>query len=415
MENDVVLSEEMPLDVLESGEDGMRVKDLYRVSMRGQTIRLFLGVLFFGLFAVAMRILSGDRMMFGLMLGVSLIFLLYAVTLQLNIRRLVQKARRDQVVRMEAFPDRLRIAVHIGDAEQARWSIYPDTEKRVLQSKRGTVMVARGQLFGLTRAEAAAHPAIASFFTVSPEQQAAQAAEKRRPIIWLLLLFLCGGTLFFSHGADRIASPGLRLMLSVLLVFGTLALSISCFLVKGKRKLFVIYGVVGVIASLSFIFSTVTNEWRLSASQETAAVSEVGGDAYDTPDSTDFAVITAYTEPLGIALPDCDDVLIWYNDLPAGEEGFLMEGWLTYTGLAKSALKRSIQSDERWITEVPSVLIGALPPLGIGDAVLLYNMDTGEYNTIPAKTGTYRFLALNYWADYGELFVAEYQVCWVAE
>ena len=77
---------------------------------------------------------------------------------------------------------------------------------------------------------------------------------------------------------------------------------------------------------------------------------------------------------------------------------------VTYTKQADvEALRTLLEQDDRWIETVPNSLYGLFPggycaPVYYSEhektLVLLYNVDTGEFNRVPDATGTYRFLSI---------------------
>lgn len=86
-------------------------------------------------------------------------------------------------------------------------------------------------------------------------------------------------------------------------------------------------------------------------------------------------------------------------------------GWIAETDNPQFA--QQIEGDARWLNRLPTVLHGLLPPtiyLYAGERVLLYNMDTREYNTVPGQPGTYRFLCVQYDPENGSLNIYEYEI-----
>lgn len=69
--------------------------------------------------------------------------------------------------------------------------------------------------------------------------------------------------------------------------------------------------------------------------------------------------------------------------------------------------------DSRWINYVPtafSSLCKSRVPLDDYDRYLFFNMDTGEYNTLPSEDGFYRFLSAYYSSEQNSLTLVEQQV-----
>ena len=69
--------------------------------------------------------------------------------------------------------------------------------------------------------------------------------------------------------------------------------------------------------------------------------------------------------------------------------------------------------DSRWMSYVPTVFSGfhkSRFPVENYDCYLFFNMDTGEYNTLPSEDGSYRFLSAYYSSEENSLHLVEYQV-----
>lgn len=73
--------------------------------------------------------------------------------------------------------------------------------------------------------------------------------------------------------------------------------------------------------------------------------------------------------------------------------------------------------DERFLRSMPSELTGLtglIVHLGSYDRVLLYNVDTGQYNTYPEESGVYRMIAVGYSIKNKHLYIAEYNLDYTA-
>lgn len=67
-------------------------------------------------------------------------------------------------------------------------------------------------------------------------------------------------------------------------------------------------------------------------------------------------------------------------------------------------------TDERFLDRLPTVLAGITERYYEGCSVLLYNKDTGEYNTLPEKEGRYRFICIVIDREYGKIEFSDYYV-----
>ena len=75
--------------------------------------------------------------------------------------------------------------------------------------------------------------------------------------------------------------------------------------------------------------------------------------------------------------------------------------------------EEQIHNDERWLPLVPFKLYGmTLSVMGIEscDYAMIYNCDTGEYNTLPQEQGKYHCLSLVYYTDNKMLRIFKYDI-----
>lgn len=76
-----------------------------------------------------------------------------------------------------------------------------------------------------------------------------------------------------------------------------------------------------------------------------------------------------------------------------------------------------ILSDSRWSRQIPTALNSIATPYGgvpYYDYIMIYNVDTGEYNTLPEQSGTYHFVTLSYTNDWPGIEIAEYYIDYIA-
>ncbi len=75
--------------------------------------------------------------------------------------------------------------------------------------------------------------------------------------------------------------------------------------------------------------------------------------------------------------------------------------------------EKQISTDDRWLSTVPNDLIGISSPFGdygIYDYNLIYNVDTSEYNVLPQRSGTFRFINILYNAEAHQMRIIEYDI-----
>lgn len=81
-----------------------------------------------------------------------------------------------------------------------------------------------------------------------------------------------------------------------------------------------------------------------------------------------------------------------------------------------SKFEKQIKEDENWLSEVPTYMLGISSPsfhLDNADYTLIYNKNTKEINTLPEKSGTYRFLCVMYDARKNNMEIVEYDINYV--
>ena len=87
-----------------------------------------------------------------------------------------------------------------------------------------------------------------------------------------------------------------------------------------------------------------------------------------------------------------------------------------FDDLAVEDFEKQLANDERWLYSVSNDLIGITSPMndyGIYDYVLVYNVDTGEYNTLPNNSGKYRFINILYRLEENQMKIVEYDIDYV--
>jgi hypothetical protein len=75
--------------------------------------------------------------------------------------------------------------------------------------------------------------------------------------------------------------------------------------------------------------------------------------------------------------------------------------------------EKDIANDSRWINKIPSGIIGITSVFcDVQDDgyCIIYNKDTGEFNTLPSESGEYNFINLIYNADINVMTLVEYKI-----
>lgn len=121
-------------------------------------------------------------------------------------------------------------------------------------------------------------------------------------------------------------------------------------------------------------------------------------------------------ELTGIDLPDYTSIQT--HDWTAGSQnisrGYIFEtSTAEITNAVSEAFRLKILKDDRWLKKIPTILIGITSDYCTHpyyEYALIYNVDTGEYNTLPEESGTYRFINIVFSAERDSLMVVDYEI-----
>ncbi len=128
---------------------------------------------------------------------------------------------------------------------------------------------------------------------------------------------------------------------------------------------------------------------------------------------SDFSHLLNWEERLDIDFPDRGEILTAYPDylLDSGVEGCNEKTTVRLEKKDRVAFSDKVAGDERWLTEYPENL---LPCFLNGDYDynfdyhMFVNLNTGEINTLPEKSGLYRFAYVKYMDADGILEIEDY-------
>ena len=139
----------------------------------------------------------------------------------------------------------------------------------------------------------------------------------------------------------------------------------------------------------------------------------------DTGISYDQKPLLEAEGKIGIDLPE--PVNMATRDWTIGEQT-VARGYIYYVSdiyfeeKEQNELERQISSGDKWLPSVPSNMVGLFCSLAEPsqyDAILLYNVDTGELNTPPETSGSYRFIALLYNRKQAHVQMVEYTIDYI--
>ena len=123
-------------------------------------------------------------------------------------------------------------------------------------------------------------------------------------------------------------------------------------------------------------------------------------------------------ETIGIDIPEYRSIQLEdeaYDD-ETGNKRTKARCYVYFDDDKVEAFEREMAADDRWITALPTYLVGIVADEYTSDHeyVLLCNADTKEINQLPKESGEYRFIGLLYDAEDNRLEIIEYVVEYVA-
>lgn len=135
-------------------------------------------------------------------------------------------------------------------------------------------------------------------------------------------------------------------------------------------------------------------------------------------DHSDEPIVRA-EQTIGINIPEHKQIST--HDWTKGTQS-VSRGYIYYTSdiyfenSAVADFEKQLAKDNKWLSSVSNDLIGITSPIndyGIYDYVLVYNVDTAEYNTLPNGSGKYRFINILYRLEENQMKIVEYDIDYV--
>ncbi|NLW78694.1 MAG: hypothetical protein GXY32_04700 [Ruminococcaceae bacterium] len=140
--------------------------------------------------------------------------------------------------------------------------------------------------------------------------------------------------------------------------------------------------------------------------------------------SHDFSYVDRISTKIGFDLPDKGDIATqdWTTGVQTAPNPdtvrYLASSDITFADKAEiSAFNAEILKSEQWLTTVNTTLIGLVPSLYSYlpastqyDTFMIYNTDLKTYNTMPERSGTYKYIFIAYNSVEGTMKVGEYSL-----
>lgn len=124
-------------------------------------------------------------------------------------------------------------------------------------------------------------------------------------------------------------------------------------------------------------------------------------------------------QTIGIDIPEHEEIITqdWTKGTQSVSRGYIyFTSDIYFDNLAVNDFEKQLTNDDKWLSSVSNDLIGITSPMnyyGFYDYVLIYNVDTAEYNTLPNSSGKYRFINVLYRSDKNQMKIVEYDIDYV--
>ncbi len=138
----------------------------------------------------------------------------------------------------------------------------------------------------------------------------------------------------------------------------------------------------------------------------------------NTFDHSDKPIIRA-EQTIGIDIPEHKQISTqdWTKGTQSVSRGYIYStSEIYFDNSAVKEFEKQLATDDRWLSSISSNMICITSPIndyGIYDYVLIYNLDTSEYNTLPSNSGNFRFINILYRLEDNQMKIVEYDIDYV--
>lgn len=135
----------------------------------------------------------------------------------------------------------------------------------------------------------------------------------------------------------------------------------------------------------------------------------------DVYDHSDEPIVRA-ERTVGIDIPDHKKISTqdWTKGTQSVSRGYIYStSDIYFDDAAVEEFEKQLADDERWLPAVSSDMIGITSPIydnSFHDYILIYNVDTSEYNTLPSNSGNFRFINVLYRLEENQMEIVEYDI-----
>lgn len=306
----------------------------------------------------------------------------------------------------KVFDDYININIY-RENEKIRESkcFLPDIEQ-IQQLDKWLLLQFGGQLFIIRKSELKENSAFYSYMYRNPSKVTEKITHNRWKVISIIFFVASLLSLFIAMGLVLVMVMVNTLFIENMWVFFLVTpIPVSSiilgFVLKAKKQKYLKNIFVGIImtallciyGSFSFIFANV----------------------YDHSDKP----IVRIEQTIGIDIPKHKQINTqdWTKGTQSVSRGYIYStSDIYFDDSAVEDFEKQLTNDDKWLSSISSDMIGITSPMydsGIYDYVLIYNVDTSEYNTLPSNSGNFRFINILYKVKDNTMLIVEYDIDYV--
>ncbi len=397
--------EEKPLEEYENIISREETEFALGVSASGLSGKkmIFAGVLLFA-YAVYCICVDSAGFFLGFFIGVFVLALAIYFSFAQNRKRELQKydnLKDIMTQKYKIFPDRLESAV-LKNGETIRTDVIRKDEiTSFIEKDDFCAFIQRNHVFTVNKKIAGKDSCLYNFIYKDPTLKVVRKTKKT--LLSVLTIILSIASVFAVVIIDSVRSDYFEQLTSENLWISFLFLPVPI--------LSVLYGIYQQKKGYRNIRNVVVGVCVFLALAVMGASSFLSSTEY----YSDFSLLLNWEERLDMDFPDRGDILTAYPDylLDSGVEGCNEKTTVRFEEKDRVAFSDKVAGSERWLTEYPENL---LPCFLNGDYDynfdyhMLVNLDTGEVNTLPEKSGMYRFAYVKYMDADGILEIEDYYI-----
>lgn len=385
------------------------LSEIYRLKTKSAYRRLILFTLVYVLMIVFFIAASAPDAMIGFLVGM---FLFGAVLLIKGIRA-YSKAWKNSAERIckstyeyKVFDSYICVNIYRENEKIHGLKCFFTDIEQIQQFGKWLFLQFGGQLFIIRKSDLKENSAFYSYMYKNPLKITEKNTDNKWKVLSVILFVASLLSIFGALGLIAVVSSKNHLFVENTWLFFLLtpipiASIVLGFVLKSKNYAYKKNVTVGIImaallciyGSFSFIFANV----------------------YDHSEEP----IVRAEQTIGIDIPEHKQIST--HDWTKGTQS-VSRGYIYYTSdiyfenSSVADFEKQLAKDDKWLSFVSNDLIGitsSLNDYGFHDYVLIYNVDTAEYNTLPKDSGKYRFINILYKLEENQMKIVEYDIDYV--